>query len=129
MQILSTGWAEPPPASSSSPKHRRRPLTYSQTGTHPKFEKSTGRWLKTLHSTTPTKSSHPSASYRTRSSAPCRSEEHTSELQSLPTRRSSDLHPKFEKSTGRWLKTLHSTTPTKSSHPSASYRTRSSAPC
>jgi len=70
-QTLSTGWAEPPPASSSSPKHRRRPLIYSQTGTHPKFEKSTGRWLKTLHSTTPTKSSHPSASYRTRSSAPC----------------------------------------------------------
>jgi 23S rRNA pseudouridine1911/1915/1917 synthase len=27
------------------------------------------------------------------------------------------------------LKTLHSTTPTKSSHPSASYRTRSSVPC
>lgn len=41
------------------------------TGTHPKFAKSTGRWLKTLHSTTPTKSSHPSASYRTRSSVPC----------------------------------------------------------
>src|ERR1700688_1031288 len=34
-QTLSTGWAEPPPASSSSPKHRRRPLIYSQTGTHP----------------------------------------------------------------------------------------------
>src|ERR1019366_7515846 len=51
---LSTGWAEPPPASSSSPKHRRRPLIYSQTGTHPKFKKSTGRWLKTFHSTTPT---------------------------------------------------------------------------
>src|SRR5450759_88851 len=70
-QTLSTGWAEPPPASSSSPKHRRRPLIYSQTGTLPEFKKSTGRWLKTLHSTTPTKSSHPSASYRTRSSAPC----------------------------------------------------------
>ena len=70
-QTLSTGWAEPPPASSSSPKHRRRPLIYSQTGTHPKFKKSTGRWVKTLHSTTPTKSSHPSASYRTRSSVPC----------------------------------------------------------
>src|SRR5258708_2784793 len=55
-QTLSTGWAEPPPASSSSPKHRRRPLIYSQTGTHPKFKNSTGRWLKTLHSTTPTKS-------------------------------------------------------------------------
>src|ERR1035437_2041684 len=70
-QTLSTGWAEPPPASFSSPKHRRRPLIYSQTGTRPKFKKSTGRWLKTLHSTTPTKSSHPSASYRTRSSVPC----------------------------------------------------------
>jgi len=55
-QTLSTGWAEPLPASSSSPKHRRRPLIYLQTGTHPKFKKSTGRWLKTLHSTTPTKS-------------------------------------------------------------------------
>src|ERR1035441_440952 len=32
-QPLSTGWAEPLPASSSSPKHRRRPLNYSQTGT------------------------------------------------------------------------------------------------
>src|SRR5580692_3839454 len=70
-QTPSTGWAEPPPASSSSPKHRRRPLIYTQTGTHPKFKKSTGRWLKTLHSKTLTKSSHPSASYRTRSSAPC----------------------------------------------------------
>ena len=70
-QTLSTGWAEPPPASSSSPKHRRRLRIYSQTGTHPKFKKSTGRWLKTLHSTTPTRSSHPSASYRTRSSVPC----------------------------------------------------------
>ena len=37
--------------------------------------------------------------------------------------------PKFKKSTGRWLKTLHSTTPTKSSHRSASYRTRSLDPC
>ncbi len=27
-QTLSTGWAEPPPASSFSPKHRRRPLIY-----------------------------------------------------------------------------------------------------
>src|SRR5450432_1251482 len=62
---------ELPPASFSSPKHRRQPLIYSQTGTHPKFKKSTGRWLKTLHSTTPTKSSHPSASYGTRSSVPC----------------------------------------------------------
>jgi hypothetical protein len=70
-QTLSTGWAEPPPASSSSPKHRRRPLIYPHTGTHPKFKKSTGHWLKTLHSTTPTKSSHPSASYRTRSYVPC----------------------------------------------------------
>ena len=49
-QTLSTDWAEPPPVSSSSPKHRRRPQIYSQTGTHPKFKKSTGRWLKTLHS-------------------------------------------------------------------------------
>jgi hypothetical protein len=47
------------PASFSSPKHRRRPLIYSQTGTHPKFKNSTGRWLKTVHCTTPTKSSHP----------------------------------------------------------------------
>ena len=62
---------QPPPASSSSPKHRRRPLIFSQTGTHPKFKKSTERLVKTLHSTTPTKSSHPSASYRTRSSVPC----------------------------------------------------------
>ena len=60
-----------PPASSSSPKPRRRPRIYPRTGTHPEFKKSTGRWLKTLHSTTPTKSSHPSASYRTRSSVPC----------------------------------------------------------
>ena len=52
-------------------KYRRRPLSYSQTGTHPPFKKSTGHWLKTLHSTMPTKSSHPSASYRTRSSVPC----------------------------------------------------------
>src|SRR5580704_18092279 len=58
-QILSTGWAGPPPASSSSPKHRRRPLICSQIGTHPKFKKSTGRWLKTWRSTIPTKSSHP----------------------------------------------------------------------
>jgi len=36
---------------------------------------------------------------------------------------------KFKKSIGRWLKTLPSTTPTKSSHPSASYRTRASAWC
>jgi hypothetical protein len=70
-QTLSTGWAEPPPASSSSPKHRRPHLIYPEAGTHPKFKKSTGRWLRTLHSTTPTKSSHPSASYRTRSSVPC----------------------------------------------------------
>ena len=62
---------EHPPASSSSPKHHRRPLIYSQTGTHPEFKKPTGRWLKTLHSTTPTKSSHPSAWYRTRASVPC----------------------------------------------------------
>jgi len=60
-QALSTGWVEPPPASCSSPKHRRRPPLYSQTGTHPEFERSTGRWLKTLQSTTPTKSSHPSS--------------------------------------------------------------------
>ena len=40
---LSTGWAEPLPASSSSPKHRRRPLNYWQTGTHPEFKKSTTR--------------------------------------------------------------------------------------
>src|ERR1019366_3159887 len=58
-QTLSTGWAEPPPASSSSPRHRRRLLIYSQTGTHPTFKNSTGRWVKTLHSTTLTKSSHP----------------------------------------------------------------------
>jgi hypothetical protein len=37
--------------------------------------------------------------------------------------------PKFKNSTGRWLKTLQSETPTKSSHPSASYLTRSSVPC
>jgi hypothetical protein len=55
-QTLSTGWAEPVPASSSLPKHRRRPLNFSQTGTHPELKKSTERWLKTLHSTTPTKS-------------------------------------------------------------------------
>ena len=47
-------------------KHRRRHLICSQTGTHPEFKKSTGRWLKTLHCTIPTKSSHPSASYRIR---------------------------------------------------------------
>ncbi len=52
-------------------KHRRRPLIYSQAGTHRKFKKSTGRWLKTLQSETPTKSSYPSASYLTRSSVPC----------------------------------------------------------
>ena len=69
-QILSTGWAEPPPASSSSPRHRRRPLICSQTGTHPKFKKPTGLWLKILHSTRPTKSSHRSALYRIRSSVP-----------------------------------------------------------
>ena len=70
-QTLSTGWAEPLPESSSSPKHRRRPLNYPQTGTHPEFRKSTERWRKTLHSTTPTKFSHPSALYRIRSSVPC----------------------------------------------------------
>jgi len=70
-QTLSTGWAEPQPASSSSPKQRRRPLRYPQTGTHPEFKNSTERWLKALHSKTPTKFSHPSALYRTRSSVPC----------------------------------------------------------
>jgi hypothetical protein len=70
-QTLSTGWAEPPPASSSSPKHRRRPLNYPRTGTHPEFTKSTERWLKALHSKTPTKFSHPLDSYRTHSSDPC----------------------------------------------------------
>jgi hypothetical protein len=70
-QTLSTGWAEPLPASSCSPKHRRRPLNYWQTGTHPEFKKSTERWRKTLHSTTPTKFSHPSALCRTHSSVPC----------------------------------------------------------
>ncbi len=58
-------------ASSSSPKLRRPPLIYSQAGTHSKLKKLTGHWLKTLHSTTPTKSSHPSASYRIRSLVPC----------------------------------------------------------
>jgi hypothetical protein len=67
---LSTGWAELLPASSSSPKHRRRPLNYPQTGTHPEFKKSTERWLKALHSKTPTKYSHPSDLYRTRSLVP-----------------------------------------------------------
>src|SRR5437764_8823261 len=43
-QTLSTGCAEPPPASSYSPKHRRRPLSYSQTGTHPDFKKATALW-------------------------------------------------------------------------------------
>ena len=70
-QTPSTGWADPLAASCSLPKHLRRLLIYSQTGTHPKFEKSTGRWLKTLHSTTPMKFSHRSASCRTRSSVPC----------------------------------------------------------
>ncbi len=37
--ILSTGWAEPPAASLSSPRHRRQPPIYSQTGTHPKVQK------------------------------------------------------------------------------------------
>jgi 23S rRNA pseudouridine1911/1915/1917 synthase len=37
--------------------------------------------------------------------------------------------PKIQKIYRRWLKTLHSTTPTKSSLPSASYRTRSLVPC
>jgi hypothetical protein len=41
-----------------SPKRRGRPLIYSQTGTHSKFKRSTGRWLKTSRSRTPTKSSH-----------------------------------------------------------------------
>ena len=50
---------------------RRRPLSYPQTGTHPEFKKSTEHWLKALHSKTPTKFSHPLASYRTRSSVPC----------------------------------------------------------
>ena len=45
---------------------QKRQRIYLQTGTHPKFKKSTGRWLKTLPSTTPTKSSHPSAWNRTR---------------------------------------------------------------
>jgi hypothetical protein len=70
-RTLFTGWAELLQASSSLPKHRRRPLNYAQTGTHPEFKKSTERWLKTLQSTTPTKFSHPSALYRTRSSVPC----------------------------------------------------------
>jgi hypothetical protein len=43
---LSTDWAEPPPASSSSPKHRRRPLIYSQTGTHPTFKNLPGAGSK-----------------------------------------------------------------------------------
>jgi hypothetical protein len=70
-QTLSTGWAEALPASSSSPKQRRRPLNYPRTGTHPEFKKSTGRWRKALHSTTPTKFSHPSDLYRTRASVRC----------------------------------------------------------
>ncbi len=45
-QTLSTGWAEPLPASSSSPKQRRQPLSFPQTGTHPEFKKSTERWLQ-----------------------------------------------------------------------------------
>ena len=51
-----------------SPKHHRRPLIYSQIGTHLKFKRSTARWLKISHSTTPTKSSHLLAWFRTRSS-------------------------------------------------------------
>ena len=70
-QTLSTGWAEARAASSSSPKPRRPPLSYPQTGTHPEFKKSTERWRKALHSKTPTKSSHPSASYRTHASVRC----------------------------------------------------------
>jgi 23S rRNA pseudouridine1911/1915/1917 synthase len=53
-QTPSTVWAELPPASSFSPKRRRRHLIFPQTGTHLKFVRSTGRWLKTLHSTTST---------------------------------------------------------------------------
>jgi len=37
--------------------------------------------------------------------------------------------PEFKRSTGRWPKTLPSTTPTRSLHPSAWCRTRSSVPC
>jgi len=37
--------------------------------------------------------------------------------------------PRIQKIYWRWLKTLHSTTPTKSSHPSALYRTRASDRC
>jgi 23S rRNA pseudouridine1911/1915/1917 synthase len=37
--------------------------------------------------------------------------------------------PEFKRSTARWLKALHSATPTKFSHPSALCRTRSSVPC
>ena len=37
--------------------------------------------------------------------------------------------PEFKKSTGRWLRMLHSTTSTKFSHLSASYHTRSLASC
>src|ERR1700677_4634304 len=70
-QTLSTGWAELLPASSSSPKHDGWPLSCPQTGTHPEFKKSTERWLKALQSKTPTKFSHPLASYRTRSLVPC----------------------------------------------------------
>ena len=43
----------------------------SATGTHPEFKKSTERWRKALHSTTPTKSSHPSDWCRTRASVRC----------------------------------------------------------
>src|ERR1022692_2551288 len=38
-QTLSTGWAEPPPASSSSPKHRRRPLNLFANWNTPKIQK------------------------------------------------------------------------------------------
>lgn len=71
MQILFTGWAEPPAASSSSPKQLRPPPDWSRSGTLPKLRKGIGQWLKKLHCRTALKSLHPSGWYRTRASGPC----------------------------------------------------------
>jgi len=52
-------------------QNTRRRLESNRKLEHAKIQKSTGRWLKTLRSTTSTKSQHPSASYRIRVSVLC----------------------------------------------------------